>query len=81
MSGHVGVELIHEGESPPQVSQSTFDLARTGSEVVVDDPELRKKLSNLTIIDNRTHVTQLPDFCRTTVQCDMSKDDSTDKEC
>ena len=75
MSGHVGVELIHEGHSPPQVSQDTFELAKSGSEVVVDDSELRKKLSNLTIIDNRTHVTQLPDFCRSTVHFDLTKDD------
>ena len=81
MSGHVGVELIREGHSPPQVSQDIFELARSGSEVVVDDSEFTKKLSNLIIIDSRTHVTQLRDFCRSTVHFDMTKDDIPDKEC
>ena len=80
MSGHVGVELIREGSTLPQVSQDSFELVKSGSEVVADDPELRKKLSNLRIINNRTHVTQLLDFCRSPVHFDMTEDDTSDKE-
>ena len=77
MSGHVAVELVPEGKEPPKISEETLDLASAGHEVMVNDPELRKKLSNFTVNDNETHVTTvLPSFCKPTVKFDMSKDDT-----
>ena len=80
MSGHVAVELVPEGKEPPQISEETLDLASAGHEVMVNDPELRKKLSDCTVKDNETHVTTvLPSFCKPTVHFEMSKN-GTDNE-
>ena len=46
---------------------------------MVNDPELKKKLSNFTVNDNRTHVTQLPSFCKPTVHFDMTQNDTDDE--
>ena len=59
VTGHVGVELVKENAPVPTVQASTFQLCSDGEEVMVDNDQLRKQLSNVTVLDNRTHVVNM----------------------
>ena len=77
MSGHIAVELVPQGQQPPKISEDTLDLASSGHEVMVNDPELREKMNDCAVNDNNTHVTTvIPIFSKPTVHFDLTKDDS-----
>jgi hypothetical protein len=79
VTGHVGLELVKEGQGPAVASQETVDLCKGGDEVTVENPEHRKLLGNIAVA-NCTHVVDLPNTHKTKYMSESDSENDADIE-